>query len=321
MSEASGKSVSWQERRLTQSQELLYHLWSNFTRACHTLDFMFILLRKESKKLFLWNHTIGYKMQNERICIKKSFFSSSTSKGTKFCIILYIPLYCLWNWLILFSTHEEISVFWRSAHDTRLNWNWTKKRKNDFLYIFVFAQYFSNALFWVPHIAEIKKSIFYEFDFICMKNSISHIFFSNSSMKKWVTFRKKYYDLYSCGNLKCVVLRNRMRNEKNDKNSCFHLYNTGRNIFWYFHLPLRKRWKKWFPTFKKSVYTLVIIIYEIYFNLVFKDFPGRRRAKCTKLSRCCFWQCFCKLKFTIFSQHFCPRNKLFWNSFPQRYLW
>ena len=118
------------------------------------------------------------------------------------------------------------------------------KQENCFLHIFVFAQYFSNALFWVPHIAEIKKSIFYEFDFICMKNAISHIFFSNSSMKKWVTFRKKYYDLYSCGNLKCVVLRNRMRNEKNDKNSCFHLYNTGRNIFWYFHLPLRKRWKK-----------------------------------------------------------------------------
>ena len=36
-------------------------LWNTFTRACHTLDFMFILLRKGSKKLFLWNHTIGYK--------------------------------------------------------------------------------------------------------------------------------------------------------------------------------------------------------------------------------------------------------------------
>ena len=154
------------------------------------IGFYVILLRKESKKLFLWNHTIGYKMQNERICIKKSFFSSSTSKGTKFCIILYIPLYCLWNWLILFSTHEEISVFWRSAHDTRLNWNWTKKRKNDFLYIFVFAQYFSNALFWVPHIAEIKKSIFYEFDFICMKNAISHIFFQIAPWKNEWLFGK-----------------------------------------------------------------------------------------------------------------------------------
>ena len=152
------------------------------------------------------------------------------------------------------------------------------------------------------------------------KCDFSH-FFSNSSMKKWVTFRKKYYDLYSCGNLTCVVLCNRMRNEKDDKKLLFHLYNTGRNIFWYFHVPLRKRWKKWFPSFKKDVYTLVIIIFEIYFNLVVKDFPGRWRAKCTKLSRCCFWQCSCKPKFTIFSRKFCPRNKLFWNSFPQRYLW
>ena len=64
------------------------------------------------------------------------------------------------------STYENISVFWRSAHDTRLNWNWTKKRKNYFLYIFVFAQYFSNELFWVPHVAEITKLTFYGFDFI-----------------------------------------------------------------------------------------------------------------------------------------------------------
>ena len=96
----------------------------------------------------------------------------------------------------------------------------------------------------------------YEIDFLWIwfylheKCDFSY-FFSHSSMKKWVTFRKKYYDSYSCGNLACVVLCNRMRNEKNDKNSCFDLYNTGRNIFWYFHLPLRKRWKKYFQVSKK----------------------------------------------------------------------
>lgn len=122
--------------------------------------------------------------------LEKAFFSSSISKGTKFCIILYIPLYCLWNWIILFSTYENISVFWRSAHDTRLNWNWTKKRKNYFLYIFVFAQYFSNELFWVPHVAEITKLTFYGFDFICMKNAISHISFQIASWKNEWLFEK-----------------------------------------------------------------------------------------------------------------------------------
>ena len=56
-----------------------------------------------------------------------------------------------------------------------------KKEKNNFLYIFVFAQYFSNELFWVPHIAEITKLTFYGFDFICMKNAISHISFQIAS--------------------------------------------------------------------------------------------------------------------------------------------
>ena len=120
----------------------------------------------------------------------KKLFSSSTSKGKKFCVILYIQLYCLWNWIILFSTHEEIFVFWRSAHDTRFNWNWTKKRKSYFWYIFVFAQYFSNTLFWVPHIAEITKSTFYEFDFICMKNAISHISFHIAPWKNEWLFEK-----------------------------------------------------------------------------------------------------------------------------------
>ena len=212
-------------------------------------------------------------------------------------------------------------MFWRSAHDTRLNWNWTKKRKSYFWYIFVFAQYFSNTLFWVPHIAEITKSIFYGFDFICMKNAISHISFQIAPWKNEWLFEKNImtYTLVEIWHVLFYAIGWGMK--KNDKISCFHLRNTGRNIFWYFHLPLRKRWKKWFSSFNKGVYTLVIIVFEIYFNLVFKDFPGRRRAKCTKLSRCCFWQCSCKLKFTIFSQTFCPRNKLFWNSFPQRYLW
>ena len=164
--------------------------------------------------------------------LEKAFFSSSISKGTKFCIILYIPLYCLWNWIILFSTYEDISVFWRSTHDTRLNWNWTKKKKKLFFIHFRFRSVFLKLTFLGS-----SRCRDYEIDFLWIwfylheKCDFSY-FFSNRFMKKWVTFRKKYYDLYSCGTLACVVLCNRMRNERNDKNSYFDLYNTGRNIFW-----------------------------------------------------------------------------------------
>ena len=207
----------------------------------------------------------------------------------------------------------------RPWYKTQLKLN--LKNKNKKIYIFVFAQYFSNTLFWVPHIAEITKSTFYEFDFICMKNAISHISFHIAPWKNEWLFEKNImthtlveiwhvlFDAIGWGMKKMIKFLVFI---------CAILGGTFFDIFIYLWGNVEK---KWFSSFNKGVYTLVIIVFEIYFNLVFKDFPGRRRAKCTKLSRCCFWQCSCKLKFAIFSQKFCPRNKLFWNSFSQRYLW
>ena len=135
-------------------------------------------------------------------------------------------------------------------------------------------------------------------------------------MKKRVNLRKKYYDLYSCGNFTCIILCNRMMNEKMQKKLLFSFVKYWAEEFLPFTYTFEEMLKKGFQSFKKVTYALVITIFEILFKLAFKDFPGRRRAKCTKLSRCCFHQCFCKAKFIIFFQEFCPRNKLFWKWFP-----
>ena len=133
-------------------------------------------------------------------------------------------------------------------------------------------------------------------------------------MKKRRISGKIIHEWYSCGDCTFIILCNRMRIEKIWKNDSFDLWNTGRNIFWYFHIPLRKWWKKDFTLKKNCLWSCDNYFWKKII-LVFKDFPGRRRAKCTKLGRCYFQQYFCKKKFIIFSQEFCPINQLFWNPF------
>ena len=77
------------------------------------------------------------------------------------------------------------------------------------------------------------------------------IFFWISSMKNRRIFGKIIHVWYSRGNSLFIILCNRKKSEKNWKNDYFHLWNTGQNIFWYFHFPLGKWWKKDFIFFKK----------------------------------------------------------------------
>ena len=189
------------------------------------------------------------------------------------------------------------------------------KPENCFLHIFVFAQYFSNALFWVPYIAEITKPSFYRFDFVCMKNEISNISLQLVRWKKGWIFEKILWFIL----LWKFHMYNLMQWDdewKKCKKLLFSFVKCWAEDFLTFTYTFEETLKKWFQSFTKVTYTLVITIFEILFKLAFKDFPGRRRAKCTKLSRCCFHQYFCKPKFIIFFQEFCPRNKLFWKLFP-----
>ena len=108
--------------------------------------------------------------------LKKAFFFISIKRHEILYYIVY--RYIVYEIELSFSVHmkkflcSEEAPMIQDSIEIEL-----KKRKNDFLYIFVFAQYFSNALFWVLHIAEITKSSFYGLYFICMKNVISHISF------------------------------------------------------------------------------------------------------------------------------------------------
>jgi len=161
---------------------------------------------------------------------KLFFFINIKSYEILYYIVFTVILFMKLNYSFQYIWKHFCVLKKRPWYKTQLKLNQKKKK-----WFFIHFRFRSVFLKWTflgtSHCRDYEIDFLWIWFYLHEKCDFSY-FFSNSSMKKWVTFQKKYYDLYSCGNLTCVVLCNRMRNEKNDKNSCFDLYNTGRNIFW-----------------------------------------------------------------------------------------